>query len=117
MELLTITAARHSDYEEHDKKGNFVRCERSYGSYSRSFGVEVAALAGVPEEVTVRAKKILRSLERSDVNARTQESAEESEEAAAQESGLVRELKELDVNGLTPMQALSILFDWKEKLK
>lgn len=38
--LLTITAARHSDYEEHDKKGNFVRCERSYGSYSRSFGVE-----------------------------------------------------------------------------
>ena len=65
----------------------------------------------------MRAKKILRSLERSDVNARTQESAEESEEAAAQESGLVRELKELDVNGLTPMQALSILFDWKEKLK
>ena len=87
------------------------------GGASRSFGVEVAALAGVPEEVTVRAKKILRSLERSDVNARTQESAEESEEAAAQESGLVRELKELDVNGLTPMQALSILFDWKEKLK
>lgn len=38
--LLTISAERHSDYEERDKKGNFVRCERSYGSYSRSFGVE-----------------------------------------------------------------------------
>lgn len=35
--ILTITAERHSEYEENDKKGNFVRCERSYGSYSRSF--------------------------------------------------------------------------------
>lgn len=38
--LLTISATRRSDYEERDKKSNFVRCERSYGSYSRSFGVE-----------------------------------------------------------------------------
>ena len=37
---LTISAERHSEYEEKDKKGNFVRCERSFGSYSRSFGVE-----------------------------------------------------------------------------
>lgn len=34
---LTITAERHSDYEEKDKKGNYIRCERSYGSFSRSF--------------------------------------------------------------------------------
>ena len=36
-DALTITAERHSDYEQKDKKGNYVRCERSYGSYSRSF--------------------------------------------------------------------------------
>ncbi len=35
--VLTITAERHSEYEEKDKKGNYVRCERSYGSYQRSF--------------------------------------------------------------------------------
>ena len=38
--VLTINAERHSDYEEKDKKGNFVRCERSYGTYSRSFGID-----------------------------------------------------------------------------
>lgn len=37
---LTIRAERHSDYEEKDKKGNFLRCERSYGAYARSFGME-----------------------------------------------------------------------------
>ncbi len=35
--VLTITAERHSEYEETDKKHNFVRCERTYGSYQRSF--------------------------------------------------------------------------------
>lgn len=37
---LTIRAERHSNYEEEDKKGNYVRCERSYGSYARSFGMD-----------------------------------------------------------------------------
>ena len=32
---LTISAERHSDYEEKDKKNRYVRCERSYGSFSR----------------------------------------------------------------------------------
>ena len=36
--VLTISAVRHSEYEENDKKHNYVRCERSYGSYQRSFG-------------------------------------------------------------------------------
>ena len=34
---LSITAERHSDFEHKDKKGNYVRCERAYGSYARSF--------------------------------------------------------------------------------
>ena len=36
-DILKISAERHSEHEEKDKKGKFVRCERSYGSYSRSF--------------------------------------------------------------------------------
>lgn len=36
---LTISAERHSEYEEKDKQGQYVKCERSYGSYSRSFDV------------------------------------------------------------------------------
>ena len=44
-DALTITAERHSDFEQKDKKGRYVRCERSYGSYSRSFdttGIDTA---------------------------------------------------------------------------
>jgi len=36
-DYMTISGERHSEFEEKDKKGNYVRCERSYGSYSRSF--------------------------------------------------------------------------------
>ena len=36
---LTVSAERHSNYEDKDKKGNYLRCERSYGSYARSFDI------------------------------------------------------------------------------
>lgn len=45
---LTISAERHSEYEQKDKKGNYVRCERSYGRFSRSFdtqGIDTDAIS------------------------------------------------------------------------
>ena len=38
-DYLTIKAERHSEHEDKDKKDKYVRCERSYGSYQRSFDV------------------------------------------------------------------------------
>lgn len=38
-DTLTVSAERHSDWEDEEKKGGFVRCERSFGQYSRSFDV------------------------------------------------------------------------------
>ena len=38
-ETMTIRAERHSEHEEQDKKGSYVRCKRSYGSYERAFDV------------------------------------------------------------------------------
>ena len=46
-ETLTIKATRHSDFEDPDKKGSYLRCERSYGAYTRSFdvsGVDVSRI-------------------------------------------------------------------------
>ena len=43
--MMTITAERHSEHEEKDKQGSSVRCERSYGSYQRSFD-----LSGIDED-------------------------------------------------------------------
>lgn len=36
---LTISAQRSTQSEDKDAKGNYIRCERSYGSYSRSFDI------------------------------------------------------------------------------
>ena len=38
-DVLTINAERHSEHEDKDKKGNYIRLERSYGQYSRQFDV------------------------------------------------------------------------------
>ncbi len=85
------------------------------GGASRSFGVEVAALAGVPEAVTTRAKAILRSLEKQD-KSRTV-TAEEPPEQDEKTLDLMEELGGLDIDLLTPMQALALIAEWKEKLK
>jgi len=46
-DTLIISAERHSENEEKDKKGKFVRCERSYGSYARSFDVSGIKVDGI----------------------------------------------------------------------
>jgi HSP20 family protein len=38
-DYLTISAERHSDHEEKNEQNKYIRWERSYGSYCRSFGV------------------------------------------------------------------------------
>ena len=39
QDTLTISAERHSQHEDKEQKGSYIRCERSYGSYCRSFDV------------------------------------------------------------------------------
>ncbi|HJA96082.1 MAG TPA: DNA mismatch repair protein MutS [Firmicutes bacterium] len=86
------------------------------GGASRSFGVEVASLAGVPEEVTSRAKVILKELERGEKRReKLPEPTEEPQES--EEFSLREELRGIDVNTLTPMQALALLAELKEKVQ
>ena len=87
------------------------------GGANRSFGIEVAALAGVPKEVTARAKGILKMLEKSDIAKGKIRVEEVEEEPAARELTKVeRILADTDVNTLSPMQALLFLEDLKEQL-
>ena len=46
-DTLTIQAERHSEHEDTDKKDKYVCCERSYGSYSRSFDVSGIQADGI----------------------------------------------------------------------
>lgn len=49
-ETMTISAERHSEREEKDKEGNYLRCERSYGSYQRSFDISGIEEGGLKAE-------------------------------------------------------------------
>ena len=51
-ETMTIQAERHSEHEEKDKEGNYLRCERSYGSYRRSFDISGIDESGLKAEYT-----------------------------------------------------------------
>ncbi len=88
------------------------------GGANKSFGVEVASLAGVPKEVTVRAKQILKTLEKNDVNraAFSIDDVEEVEESVREYSEVERVLMDTNLDTLSPVQALLLLADLKEKL-
>ena len=87
------------------------------GGAHRSFGIEVASLAGVPKEVTSRAKLILKALEKNDLMSGKKKLVIEEEETQERTFTEVEKiLMQTDVNTLSPMQALLLLSDLKEKI-
>ena len=96
------------------------------GGADGSYGIEVAKLAGVPAAVVTRAKEILSELEAADGNApklsRVSETvaATESDQltfGSGKENELVSRLRNLDVNTLTPIEALTELFTLSAQAK
>ncbi len=85
------------------------------GGANRSFGIEVASLAGVPQAVTERAKQILKLVDRKDGGAVSSSSDEIAIER--QYSEVERILKDTDLNSMSPLQAFSLLSDLIEKVK
>lgn len=90
------------------------------GGANRSFGIEVARLAGLPKEVLVRAKEISKSLEtintKLDVNIfdNKKEKAETNSKLAL---SLLNTLKDIDINKVSPMYAFELLNDLVNKAK
>ncbi len=95
------------------------------GGTDRSYGLHVARLAGIPEAVVARAKQILADLERltPEVERRTQLAAAEGSEGRGAEGSRIparpddrasKELRRLDVERLTPLQALTKLAELKQ---
>ena len=86
------------------------------GGANRSFGIEVASLAGVPASVTDRAKAILAALENGEL-AFNADLGDEKKPEPVKDSEVERILADLNVNNLSPIQALMILSDLVEKVK
>ena len=126
------------------------------GPADKSYGIHVAKLAGLPNDVLVRASKILSSLEETSVHTTTSESikepvaapikeakpvvvepTEEVEETdndetqlslfpettkkdkklSTKESQVIKELDNQDLMGITPIEAINLLYKWQKKLK
>ena len=90
------------------------------GGANRSFGIEVAALAGVPKEVTVRAKSILKALEKNDLLGKKKKITDMEisvEEEKRPLSEVEKILAETDINTLSPLQAFMLLGDLKDKIE
>jgi len=85
------------------------------GGANKSFGIEVASLAGVKKDVTDRAKEILKKLEKSDITKSKPIINNSAEDKKLSQTELI--IKDLDLNNLSPMQAFNILADLKNKVE
>ena len=94
------------------------------GGTDESYGVHVAKLAGVPQVVTKRSNEILKTLERKSILGNQKEEKENKKVAAGQLdmynyklAEIAHELDKVDLNNLTPIDALNTLVKIKEKMK
>ncbi len=85
------------------------------GSADKSYGVHVGQLAGLPRPVTTRASEILEQLEASSGNAVKIEATSAQQLTLFPENNpLLDELRRLDINALSPIEALNKLYEWKK---
>ncbi|RHT59542.1 DNA mismatch repair protein MutS [Clostridium sp. AM29-11AC] len=108
------------------------------GGADKSYGIQVAKLAGVPEQVITRAKELVEELSDADITARAKEiasgsrtvqpkkSVERPDEVDLQqmsifdtvrEEDIIRELMEIDISRLSPVEALVTLDKFQSRLK
>ena len=91
------------------------------GGADRSYGIHVAELAGMPAPVIERAREVLKALEESGRNGASRRRAEPAPQLplldAPAPSEVEAELAGLDLDALTPLQALTRLYELKSKLR
>jgi DNA mismatch repair protein MutS len=86
------------------------------GGADRSYGIHVGQLAGLPRPVVQRAGEILHQLETSSGKAvRLNPEAPRQLALFPETNPLVEELKALDVNTLSPIEALNKIYEWKKR--
>jgi len=116
---LPACANVHLDATEHGDTLVFLHAVKE-GPANQSYGLQVARLAGVPKMVIQDARRYLAELERRDHSARPAAPQQELDLAPAQdpvEAAILAELAQLDPDALSPRDALSVLFNLKEKLR
>ena len=86
------------------------------GGANKSFGIEVASLAGINKDVISRAKDILHALEEKELN-ETKLIAKDSQYEKLIDNELLQRLRTIDMNNISPMVAFELLNELVEKAK
>jgi DNA mismatch repair protein MutS len=87
------------------------------GGADRSYGIHVGRLAGLPDDVLERARAVLRSLEAGHRVAASSSPADQLALFAPVEDPIVAELRNLDLDGLTPREALARLAELQRRAR
>ena len=108
------------------------------GGADKSYGIQVAKLAGVPEQVITRAKELVEELSSADITTRAREIAQQNATVTQRKvvtkpdevdlnqmtlfdtvknEDIIQEIEKLEINEITPMEALNILSRIQGKLK
>ena len=107
------------------------------GGADKSYGIQVARLAGVPDSVIARAKEIVEELTEADITTRIKDIAVQGAQTkkksqkrldevdlaqfslfdTVKDDDVLKELKELDISHMTPMDAMNKLYQLQNKLK
>ncbi|WP_300356724.1 DNA mismatch repair protein MutS [Fusobacterium sp.] len=123
------------EVEENDKEIKFLR-EIVKGGADKSYGIEVARLAGLPKEILINSKKILKTLEeRKNIiekklggeqmmlfgslvqeEIKKEEPVKEEKSISKEEELIIKLLRDVDINSLTPMDAMIKLNELKKLL-
>ena len=120
-EQIESLANVHLDAMEHNDSIIFMHAVQE-GAASKSFGLQVAQLAGVPKVVIQRAKQRLAELENQQKSAnftlQASVTSEDFEQLSlmANEHPIITRLEKTDINDLSPRQALELLFELKTRL-
>ncbi|MBZ0268098.1 DNA mismatch repair protein MutS, partial [bacterium] len=89
------------------------------GAADRSFGIQVAQLAGLPADVTRRAKRILAGLEEGTFltgGTSRQATGSQLDLFSARGASVLSELEAIDPDRMTPLDALAVVTEWKRRL-
>ena len=93
------------------------------GSTDDSYGIEVAKLAGLPNEVIKRAKEILATVEKTSRTLTTSNSnlSEAMDDLITfediTEKSVIEDIKKVDINTMTPVEAMNLLYELNNRLK
>ncbi|MCX5852133.1 MAG: DNA mismatch repair protein MutS [Deltaproteobacteria bacterium] len=99
------------------------------GGSNRSYGIQVARLAGVPGDIIARAREILKNLETGELDevgmpkiARGRKPPRAARQAQlplflSEEEKVIGEIKATDVTTMTPIEALQKIGDWRSRIK